>query len=300
MLVALDYLLPTVGEFHRPDLVLSGPNFGPNMGAFAYQLSGTIATAYVAVERGIPGIAFSANSTVMVPYTDVMPNTTAGLEDPATIYGRLAANLAQGLIDKAKGGAVLPPGYGLSVNMPYVTSLVDDSCVNPPFVLARQAGGGATVQAAAYNESSGLFTSKPIVSDAINLCINGDCSLPGESAVLAEHCESSVVVFSVDYDAPVGGGKGNPNPYAAVLSDIVQLDNATTKSGALGASPSVAGTSGAMPSMSMPASTGGSPAATTAPAPPPEADRRHCPDAGGRRGRAAVRWLLLVAQAQPR
>lgn len=39
-------------------------------------------------------------------------------------------------------------------------------------------------------------------SPGVNTCITGDCSLPGETDIIANTCQSSVSVFSVDYDAP--------------------------------------------------------------------------------------------------
>jgi 5'-nucleotidase len=63
------------------------------------------------------------------------------LNDPATIAGELAANLAQHLVVKANGGRILPLGYGLNVNFPYITSQVDTSFVNPPFIQSRMTGG---------------------------------------------------------------------------------------------------------------------------------------------------------------
>jgi 5'-nucleotidase len=63
-----------------------------------------------------------------------------GLKDPATIAGELAANLAQYLIEKAGTGRVLLLGYGLNVNFPYITSQVDTTCVNPPFIQSRMTG----------------------------------------------------------------------------------------------------------------------------------------------------------------
>jgi 5'-nucleotidase len=57
------------------------------------------------------------------------------------IADELGANLAQHLIVKADGGRVLPLGYGVNVNFPYITSYVDTSCVNPPFIQSRMTGG---------------------------------------------------------------------------------------------------------------------------------------------------------------
>ncbi len=179
---------------------------------------------------------------MQTPYFWVNASTKAGLQDPATIYGRLAANLAQAFIDKAKasGGRILPLGYGINVNIPLISSFTNDSCVNPPFVLTRFTGG-AEVDQAVFNKTSGLFTFANIVTDGANQCINGDCNLPGEQQVINGGCKSSVTVFTVDYDAPYSGRcANNTNPYSLVPS-IVQLANSTNLVGGLGKNASVAG-----------------------------------------------------------
>lgn len=199
--VALDYVLPKYANFSTPDLVLAGPNFGLNLGPFLYTLSGTIGATYAAVERGIPAIAFSGGYSVQTSYTWLNSSgTAAGLLDPAVIYGRLSANLAQAFITKANGGRVLPLGYGVNVNIPLITTFKDSSCANPPFILTRFTGG-ALEDKAVYNETTGLFTFQNIAPPGANTCINGDCALPGETNVLTG-CQSSVTFFTVDYDAP--------------------------------------------------------------------------------------------------
>ena len=117
-MVALDYIFPTFAIFTLPDLVLFGPNYGDNLGDFAHTGFWIIGATYFSIGRGIPAIAFSANYPTTTPYFYVNTTTKAGLKDPATIAGELAANLVQNLIVKASGSRVLPLGYGLSVNMP--------------------------------------------------------------------------------------------------------------------------------------------------------------------------------------
>jgi len=139
-MVALDYIFPTFTNFSKPHLVLSGPNYGDDLGDFAYTGSGTIGATYFAIGRGIPAIAFSANYLTTTPYYEVNVTTKARLKDPATIAGELAANFAQSLITQANGSRVLPLGYGLNVNMPYITSFDNDSCIDPPFIQTRLTG----------------------------------------------------------------------------------------------------------------------------------------------------------------
>jgi 5'-nucleotidase len=192
-LVGLDYVFPKIANITAPDLIVSGPNFGDNIGTFAFTGSGTIGATYTAVERGIPGIAFSAQNTA-----SSYQNTTAN----ATIAAQLSVNLVNRIAKNTpKGARLLPVGYGLNVNYPYFTN----GCVNPPFVKSRIAGG-AGMPIVALNATSGLIIIAGgnyygDVSEGLNTCYNGDCFEPGESVVVTT-CQSSVSIFTVDYDAP--------------------------------------------------------------------------------------------------
>ncbi|KAI6913503.1 hypothetical protein KC318_g1662 [Hortaea werneckii] len=81
------------------------------------------------------------------------------------------------------------------------------SCCRKPisaFIQTRLTGGAVT-DIAAYNETSQTFHYEPIVPEGgINACINGDCSLPGETEVVEDSCYGAVSVFTVDYSAPLG------------------------------------------------------------------------------------------------
>ena len=241
--VALDYVFPNYANFSEPDLVLSGPNYGLNLGPFFYSLSGTIGATYAAIERGIPAIAYSAAYPVQTSYQWTNITTAAGFQDPATITARLAANLAQEMIDKAKGQRILPLGYGLSVNIPYITSFKDDSCVNPPFILTRMTTG-AVINKATYNAASGLFSTQNIIADGLSECINGDCKLPGETDVLSSGCYASVSTFTVDYDAPYASQCKNVlSPYD-LMPSMVQSINSKNLTGGLGENSTVIGGKG--------------------------------------------------------
>jgi hypothetical protein len=84
--------LPTLRQFQHSWSCYEWANFGWNLGPFLYTLSGSIGPTYTAVERGIPGITFSAGYGVHTPYCYVNSTTNAALKDPATIAGELAAN----------------------------------------------------------------------------------------------------------------------------------------------------------------------------------------------------------------
>lgn len=202
--VALDYVIPKYWSNRTIDLFVAGPNFGDNLGSFLYTLSGTMGATYAAVGRGLPGIAFSGGNSEQRSYKWINATTPSGAPDPATILGQLAVDVVEQLVNNTKkGDRLLPVGYGMNVNNPVITSLTNTSCVAPPFVQTRF-GGGAFTDSAVYNVTKGTFTYGNYVGAGVNRCINGNCALPGETAVVGDGCYSSVSVFTVDYDAPKG------------------------------------------------------------------------------------------------
>lgn len=124
------------------------------------------------------------------------------------------------------GQRLLPIGYGISVNTPYITSLANDSCVNPPFIQSRLTGA-ADYDKAVFNATNGLFRYADVVSPGGNTCINGNCDLPGETEVLDDGCQSSVSVLTVDYDAPNGAAQ---NGIRSRLQPLVQYFANSTRS----------------------------------------------------------------------
>jgi len=96
-----------------PDLVLSGPNEGQNIGKIVNS-SGTIGNAQFALGRGIPAIALSAGS-----------NTTdnANLANPnSVIVAQQTVKLLKELQAKAGSKPLLHKGVSLNVNFPSVIS----------------------------------------------------------------------------------------------------------------------------------------------------------------------------------
>jgi 5'-nucleotidase len=92
-----------------PDLVLSGPNEGQNVGKVVIN-SGTIGNAQFAAGRGLPAIALSAG-------TDTVDN--AGLANARSkTVAQLTVKLIAALQAKAGGSALLPAGIALNVNFP--------------------------------------------------------------------------------------------------------------------------------------------------------------------------------------
>jgi 5'-nucleotidase len=92
-----------------PDLVLSGPNEGQNVGSFVLT-SGTVSNAQFAAARGLPAVALSAGS-------DTADNRD--LANPESeLVARLAADLVKFLDERGGDKALLPPGIALNVNFP--------------------------------------------------------------------------------------------------------------------------------------------------------------------------------------
>ena len=85
----------------------------------------------------------------------------------------------------------------------FITSLTNDSCIAPPFVRTRLTGS-ASIDTAVLDSTTMTSTYGNLVGPGINVCINGNCSLPGEQIVLNACCYNAVSVFTVDYDAPLG------------------------------------------------------------------------------------------------
>ncbi|MFM7403946.1 MAG: 5'/3'-nucleotidase SurE [Erythrobacter sp.] len=91
-----------------PDLVLSGPNEGQNVGAIILS-SGTVSAAQVAAVLGIPAIALSAGAGT----------EAASLDNPQSDeVARRSVELVAHLETRGKGGALLPAGLALNVNFP--------------------------------------------------------------------------------------------------------------------------------------------------------------------------------------
>lgn len=92
-----------------PDLVLSGPNEGQNIGSVVVT-SGTVSNAQYAAGRNIPAIALSAG----LGTTD-----DNGLAHPnSAIVAKLAVDLIRTLDRNAGQGPLLPAGAPLNVNFP--------------------------------------------------------------------------------------------------------------------------------------------------------------------------------------
>ena len=113
VLYAIDKAAPATWQ-KKPDLVISGPNYGNNLSGAAVG-SGTIAAALFAVNRGIPGIAVSDGHSFK--YRDYQQLVEGDIDyEIADVTIKLVAQLdAQA---KKTHQPLLQPGIGLNVNIP--------------------------------------------------------------------------------------------------------------------------------------------------------------------------------------
>jgi 5'-nucleotidase len=102
----------------NPDLVISGPNEGRNVG-FAVFLSGTLGATHQALVSGVPAIAVSAGST---------PKDPAEAKTYAQLVAGKVVNILKVLKNTGKTGeSILPQYLGLNVNLPDAGTLADDT-----------------------------------------------------------------------------------------------------------------------------------------------------------------------------
>lgn len=108
-LYGLDVLAPARWNGAAPELVLSGPNEGQNLGTLVNS-SGTVGNAQFAAGRGLPAIALSAGADTADDRTLANPYSP--------IVARLSVKLIRQLQEKAGTGPLLPSGLALNVNFP--------------------------------------------------------------------------------------------------------------------------------------------------------------------------------------
>jgi 5'-nucleotidase len=109
VLVALRHLL----EDNPPDMVLSGINFGPNVGTALY-MSGTIGAAIMGSLYGVPSIAVSAGLQFDEVGTE-FPSTFEILDPAAEFTCSVIDSLRS---SRDKNGRLLPENILLSINYP--------------------------------------------------------------------------------------------------------------------------------------------------------------------------------------
>ncbi|KAJ5652943.1 acid phosphatase precursor [Penicillium longicatenatum] len=121
---------PTYFDGDAPDLAVTGPNVGYNIGIEAF-LSGTVGAAtYAAYNAGIPAIAFSGSTGSQTAW-----NTFSTYPLYSQIYADLAVNVTDTLI--ASGVPYLPDNIWLNVNFPSVSDSECTSTDDFKFILSR-------------------------------------------------------------------------------------------------------------------------------------------------------------------
>ncbi|MFF5213430.1 5'/3'-nucleotidase SurE [Streptosporangium sp. NPDC000396] len=130
---AVSFGLQAVYGDTPPDLVVSGPNPGQNVAAVANH-SGTVGATIMAIEKGVPAIAFST----AVDLTTTPPSFPSLNESIA-----FAVKMIGHLRKTAHGGELLPPRTSLNVNYPLkpngrvsLARLGTSSFVSPKYVPA--------------------------------------------------------------------------------------------------------------------------------------------------------------------
>jgi 5'-nucleotidase len=108
---AVYFGLGVVNAAHPPDLVVSGSNFGHNVGGIVNH-SGTVGAAVTAAEQGVPAIAVSTE------YDRARGPEATLAAFPAT--GAFTVRLVQALTASSHGGRLLPLHLSLNVNYPLV------------------------------------------------------------------------------------------------------------------------------------------------------------------------------------
>ena len=97
-----------------PDLVISGPNQGQNVGSVVIS-SGTVSNVQFAASRGIAAIAFSASESTEGEVDESGNHADNRL---SRIVADHAVTLLSELVKKSRGKPILPAGLALNVNFP--------------------------------------------------------------------------------------------------------------------------------------------------------------------------------------
>lgn len=159
----IDTFGPQIWDGEGPELAVTGPNVGSNLGVVV-PFSGTVGAAcYAAHKAAIPAIAFSGASEGNVAYTEAAPKRSL-------VYAELATKLTNKIIKSGK--PYLPKDVFLNVNFPEVEKGCE-TVSDFQWVLSRINPG--------Y-----------ISPDDVEWC--GDDRLPTERDVVGEGCYVSVSI----------------------------------------------------------------------------------------------------------
>ncbi|KAH9856282.1 sure-like protein [Lenzites betulinus] len=163
-------LAPKFFSGAAPDLVVSGPNIGNNLGLVVL-LSGTVGAASDSALSGVPAVAFSGASGSQVSYTTLTSTPDAASSVAARTYAALTATFVKTLVSAAGGAPLLPTGVIVNVNYAAV-----DKCTSP----------------AAFKWVFSRLVENVLEVD-VETC--GSSHLPSESRVVGAGCFASVTVL---------------------------------------------------------------------------------------------------------
>lgn len=164
-----------------PDLVISGPNEGGNVGPSIVS-SGTVGNALYAINRGIPAIAVSDGPWDRVSHQRLTPQARSWAV--ADVVVRLVGALEAG---RRPGKPLLPPGSGLNVNLPNIDTA---QLATAPFV--RSHVGGTADYVPVFFER--------LDDSALAVRLGQGSVLPGLSSVTPEEKPPAGVVLPGDDD----------------------------------------------------------------------------------------------------
>lgn len=164
-----------------PDLVLSGPNEGQNIGKLVLN-SGTIGNAQMAATRGIPAIALSAG-------TDTVDDTNLANATSAIVAAH-TVKLVKALAAKAGTGALLPNGVALNVNFP--TAVKADA----GFAFSRIGTYDAYALKFAVTTANGVT----VYSMGANVATAAATAAQAEDESIVSRTKISVTAMQVAYD----------------------------------------------------------------------------------------------------
>ena len=146
-----------------PELVISGPNEGNNLGHINAS-SATVNNVYYVINRNLPAIAVSDFVTASVEYTALTPTSRA------YEVADIVMELVEALVDNKQksGDKLMPEGVGLNVNVPDFTAGSGNTI---PFKLTHM--GVATSFAPAFYEDLGASPLGPALGIPAGLGLSG-------------------------------------------------------------------------------------------------------------------------------
>ncbi|KAL5480414.1 hypothetical protein ACEPAI_1684 [Sanghuangporus weigelae] len=180
---------PAFFDGGKPDIVVTGPNAGTNLGIIN-ELSGTVGAATIAAFNfGIPAVAISGVYDTQASYTTL--SETSDSTTAATVYAELSTDLLAALLAPgfSESNPILPHKTILNVNYPDPSNS-DGRCTssgNFQFVLTRAVGA------------------IPLLTPAdVSTC--GSTRLPTESDIVwrTDGCFASVTVLDAVTKLDVG------------------------------------------------------------------------------------------------